>query len=259
MKQCEWCGLISENDSVCSWCKKVFPGAELPHGVEPTNRPAWPFIAAGVLFVVLVGVVASSQTRAASAETIKATPVVYSSTPSKRSIPRAKTASAADRPSKSSIVSFADTGSQPDLRVIEPATTVLPPVPEETPSIDEPEAIVPSPAMQLVSANLGYRQDEQGAQMAAGTVVVVNDGNVAISDFTINLRIDGVTHRLMPFNGNLANPRDLDDIVIQPGERISIPVITDRPFTAPEEAMKTVTVRARGESGGTLTEAVDVP
>lgn len=255
MKQCEWCGLLSSDGNVCSWCKHAFPDGTVPHGVELRQRSLAPYIACGVLFVLLVAITASMQVRAASADPIVATPAVYAPTPPLR---MNRTNSHLLTPKAKPTIVTAET-STPNRSRPSPQSAPALVSNENVPTAEDALADVPSPQMSVGSATFGYRESDEGQQMAAGTIVVTNEGNVNLSDFRFSMLIDGVSYRLLPFNGSLANPRNLGDISVEPGQSLSIPVIMQRPFTPSEEAQKVVTIQARGESGGSVSETVDVP
>ncbi len=267
MRQCEWCGLISDDQNVCQWCKRPFPGATLPHGTEVQPRVLPGYIAL-LLFAIVgcVGLAVALITRAPNAVVVEPAPVYETAVPARgvHSMGQALPLASPPRAPRnySNVKSYSSAEPRPrrseathegNIAVATPAFQ------EDSQSVEEATQEPASPEMTIASANFGYREDESGSQMAAGTIVIINEGNVALSNFTMNLQVDGVVYRLLPFNGNLRTPRTLSDLTVQPGQRLSIPVITNRPFTPSEGSVKSVVVQARGEEGGRLMETIDIP
>ncbi|MFI5386888.1 MAG: hypothetical protein ACHQ50_12305 [Fimbriimonadales bacterium] len=263
MTHCNWCGLVSEDDKVCSWCKKplveVSP-ASPPDQSQP-ERSKKP-IGLGIVILLLVALVcmlgiwkhasavgrppqepsAGSQSSEHASHGLSGVPIPP---------PSAQIGSSAPADGPATETSKSDSTPSADSNADASQATAQDPVTSDT----------QLGSVHLADASLAIRDDDSGQEWAAGKVVIVNDGPYAITDFRLTLRVGGANYTLTPFNGSPDNPLPMQNRELEPGQRLEVPVLTNSPYPAgPNTLVKTITVRATIDGPpGTVTDSVQVP
>lgn len=264
MTRCNWCGLISDDDAVCSWCKKPFAGSASPL-VERGRRLGRRFnsnIAAAALCLAIVLLVIFF--RALPPRPASATPTTVGKTDT--GIPRSGRFSSVGIPLSSQLqapISVApDQASTPAADGANPNAIGDTTLEEANSNSDVPLVVAPSEvgSVRLVGASLATQQDDNGREIAGGSVTIANDGPYPITNFRLSLYVNDEEHALSAFEGSIDNPVPLMTRTIPPGGQIQIPVMT-RAYDADNSyELLSISIRATVDGPpGTVTDTYDVP
>lgn len=255
--------MVSDDDLVCSYCKRPFSDDAPVLPIAPTPKPARGKelrIALIALLLIAIGVVIGLKIRAPVASA-SVTPT--GNTPETASRSRGSQVlipvviPGESNPLVPPVSVNADAGPKTPTATVD--TTSDPN--SDTSAQDTSAPAVPAGAVHLADASLATRDDENGQQWAIGSVVIVNDGPYAITDFRLTLRVNGSGYALTAFNGAIDNPQPLLVRTIAAGQRLEVPVMTSNGYPSGLATLaKTVTVRATIDGPpGTVTDTIPVP
>ncbi|HTQ09153.1 MAG TPA: hypothetical protein VMI31_03695 [Fimbriimonadaceae bacterium] len=243
MTRCNWCGLVSEDDEICSWCKRPF-AAHMAEGKsaevlgERRRRRNLAVAVAGLLLILLVGVIGwqiRPTRRHATSSPSFATVAEKGRSPSGIPIPPAQEG----RP-RTQVVPPSKPSPSPALPPSTPDS-----IQDDNPAGDSSTPTLPLGSVQVVAASLVARDDNAGQEWAVGSVTVKNTGAYPVTDYRIFLRINDSEYSLTPFNGSISAPQAVQDRRIAPGAQIEVPVMTTTPYPTPTVVLsRSVIVRA---------------
>jgi len=246
MTHCNWCGLVSEDDAICSWCKRPFKDGDPPEGSQnPSPKPGRTRnIAAAVVGLCLILLVAflGLRMRPLSVKNAAPKPAVM----------------AADNHSGLAGVPIPPQGygvhHESAPATLAPGMTVEPLAPGDDQSPTSPDDQGATPvagdaqplgSVQVLSASLTARDDDSGQEWAAGAVTIKNTGPYPVTDFLIVLRVNDIEYSLTPFNGSISDPQAVTNRRIEPGAQIVVPVMTATSYPAAAVVLaRSVIVRA---------------
>ncbi len=83
----------------------------------------------------------------------------------------------------------------------------------------------------LGNAKINVSNDGHGHEMIVGRVLIVNDTQSAITDFSLSVRVGGLDYVLAPFQGSLRFPSPANRY-IPPGGTLDTPVMTTGTYTS---------------------------
>lgn len=278
MTQCSRCGLVSDDDTRCTWCGTILatkPAAVISElkTASVTRSYGSYLIAGGCLLLIACLLIVRSR---ASSEPAEVSPVLRTASTG--------TTGSADASRLPMAYSPGRTSGSVNLnrRSNVPGPTYVadePPVPAQDatePDDDagaattsagtqaEPQETtlpVEQGSIQLLDARLAMSEETEGQAMAGGRVIVVNDGPYDVTDYRVTLLVGGTSYALTPFSGNPDNPVALVVRTIGAGERVEIPVMTMSPFRH-NRALTTYQVNLRVTMDGpptTITRSIAVP
>src|SRR5579862_765068 len=191
MTHCNWCGLVSEDDKICSWCKKPFlidtAATATPSVVRSRERNRnLTAVIVGLCLILLVAWLG-----------IRMQPPTVKQSATKRS------AVAAQQSADTSGVPIPPPGNAIGGNV--PATIGPGDTAEPVPSDDQseptqtdqanqdstaPAAVAQQGSVKVINASLSARDDNLGNEWAVGAVTIKNDGPYPITDYRIVLRMN---------------------------------------------------------------------
>lgn len=255
---CPWCLMQSANPDTCDWCKRAisYDDAVLPVGEAPSSdRNEQPevsmlamefdelnattvvryspphYILGGVVLVLLaVGLVialwlpgdvdralreAGLRTRVQSGS--RSSPPPPPTRPMLRSESPVK--GQAGLPAENEDAAKPMASPTPNTNNDSPVAT-LPPE-------DSPRPVNRlAGRVRLGDARLSFENDGLGHEQALGRVLIVNDGDYAITDFRLILEAGAGSWSLIPFEGSTAYPTPILSRRIEPGGQLDVPVMT---------------------------------
>lgn len=242
MRQCEWCGLITEDEKVCSWCGHVNEAAFAPpHESKPEEQKKRRRLLIGATAVAAVAAILISVKAAPAVEAEGDTMVTQAQMSRPRVVENRRAGPVID------VAEFPKPERQYANRVTGGYLPEEEPVQEEIEAAEDPLEMLPMQgygSVTLAGAQIASQLDENGNAMIGGVVGIVNDGDYAITDVRLTLNVGGVAYPL-----TLMEPVGR----IEPGEEIAVPIMASGAFA---EGIPTVTLQATVDGPpGVITDA----
>jgi hypothetical protein len=245
VRQCDWCGLITDDDKICSWCKHTNEGiaaAPAPVVAEPRSvwKPKVGWVAAALAAVIGAVLLFPKAAPAAEGEDVG-----LAQTQDFVSVSTGPTA----------MGSSADDFPQPKRQYGSRAVSAYSPANEGSVEEDAGDDAdledwmdgEPVARVALASAQLASEIDEDGNEVVGGMVTIVNDGDYPVTSLRLTVDIDGTSYPLTysGFSGR-----------VEPGEEVSLPVMMSGSRMASGGfQVRTVSMQATTDGGDICTDS----
>ena len=124
------------------------------------------------------------------------------------------------------------------------------------PSLSNSQQNTPRPAAtaKLASININTSNDHEGSETALGSVLIVNQSDMELSDFQLMLVVNNSPTPLVPFEGDINYPMPMTSMRIPPHGRLQVQVGTPSRYGAADIGARSVQLVAHFADGSSYTD-----
>lgn len=242
MRKCPFCGMVSDKEDVCPWCRRAFDTFYFPQNRSASHSKATAkqkqYFKGAIMVVVIVLALyslANLKTAPDAAEVSSLPPLSPTAVRPPQATPPPAIRSGAPMPGAS-------------IPAPPSNNTYVPPVVSTNAATTSGAGSFPQIAAKniakLASVHISTESDNSGTETAVGTITIVNEGSKDITDFQLTLNVNGVRTPLTPFQGALNYPMAFSSRRIPPHGNLQVNVMTTTRYPSSEVGVRNVELEA---------------